>query len=298
MSETAPYRSGYIAIIGRPNVGKSTLLNHLVKHKVSITSSKAQTTRHSIIGILTTQEAQFVFVDTPGFQTKHRDALSRAMHQSLFQSMDNVDVILWVVESLKFTPEDEQIIKLITGTVKPVILVINKVDKVEVKSDLLPFIRQVSQVFQFAAIVPIAAKHDQQISELLKTIKPCLPENEQIFADDEVTNRSEKFLAAELIREKIFRLLGEEIPYSASVVIEEFKLENNIRYIQAAVIVDKSNHKAIVIGKNGEKLKTIGSQARVDMEKLFGGKVFLELWVKIKKGWADDASMIKKLGYE
>lgn len=292
------YRAGYIAIIGKPNVGKSTLLNHLIKHKLSITSDKAQTTRHNILGVLTEKTAQFIFIDTPGFQTKYRDALNRVMNQSLFNSLSNADSVLFVIEAGEFNDEDKKIIKFVEESPKPVILVINKTDKLKNQSDLLPFIEKVAKAINFHAIVPVSAKHDRQLADLLKTIEPLLPESAPVFSEDEITDRSEKFLAAELIREKIFRLLGQEIPYSTSVAIESFTIKNNVRHIQAIVIVDKPNHKGMIIGNKGEKLKIISSQARLDMEKLFDGKVFLEVWVKVKKGWADDDSMVKKLGYE
>lgn len=293
------YRTGTITIVGRPNVGKSTLLNHLVGQKVSITSKKAQTTRHRITGILTDAQSQFIFVDTPGFQTQHTNRLNKAMNRTVTQSMQDVDVVLFVIEAVRFDERDKLVLKLLpTGTDRPVILVINKVDRLADKSRLLPFLEKMSREFSFAAIVPVSAEKGTQLAELMNAIRPCLPEGPALYSEDEVTDRSERFIAAELVREKLFRLLGEEIPYSTSVAIDQFTTEGELRRIHAAIIVDKANQKAIVIGKNGEKLKEIATQARKDMEKNFGGKVYLEVWVKVKSGWADDARALKSLGYE
>lgn len=290
-------RTGHVAIVGRPNVGKSTLLNHLVGQKVSITSSRAQTTRNRITGILTTDDAQFIFVDTPGFQNQHVNALNRAMNRSVKRSLHDVDAVLFVIEAMHFEGRDALVLDLLPDD-RPVFLVINKIDRLADKSLLLPFIEKVSKKFPFAAIIPVSAERDVQLDELLKTVEPCLPEGEAIFGEDEITERSERFLAAELVREKLFRLLGDEIPYSTAVEIEQFRMDGGMRRIHALILVDKPNQKAIVIGKNGEKLKTIATRARVDMEKLFGGKVFLEIWVKVKAGWNEDERVIKSLGYE
>ncbi len=290
-------RAGYVAIVGRPNVGKSTLLNHLVGQKISITSHRPQTTRHRITGILTTEASQFVFVDTPGFQARHVNALNRAMNRSVKRSLHDVDVVLFVIEAMHFDSRDEIVLELLPED-RPVFLVVNKVDRLAEKSILLPFIEKVSVKFPFAAIIPVSAEKNVQLDELVKTVEPFLPEGEALFGEDEITARSERFLASELVREKLFRLLGEEIPYSTAVEIEQFKMEGEIRRIHALILVDKPNQKAIVIGKNGEKLKAIASRARSDMERLFGGKVFLEVWVKVKSGWSDDERVIKSLGYE
>ena len=290
-------RTGYVAIVGRPNVGKSTLLNHLVGQKISITSRKPQTTRNRITGILTTESSQFVFVDTPGFQMRHVNALNRAMNRSVKRSLNDVDIVLFVVEAMHFDSRDGIVLELLPRD-KPVFLVVNKIDKLSDKSRLLPFIGQVSQKFAFAAIIPVSAEKNVQIDDLVKTVEPFLPEGEALFKEDEVTERSERFLAAELVREKLFRLLGEEIPYSTAVEIEQFRMEGEMRRIHALILVDKPNQKAIVIGRNGEKLKAIASQARRDMEHLFGGRVFLEVWVKVKSGWSEDERVIKSLGYE
>ncbi len=295
------YRCGYVAIVGRPNVGKSTLLNSLVGQKISITSKKSQTTRHRINGILTDAQSQFIFVDTPGFQTQHTNRLNSAMNRTVTQSMRDVDVVILVIEALRFDDRDKLVVKLLPvkdKQGKPVILAINKVDRLADKSQLLPFLEKMAKEYAFSAIVPVSAERGTQLADLISTIRSYLPLNPPVFGEDEVTDRGERFIAAELIREKLFRLLGEEIPYSTSVVIDQFKTEGEMRRIHASIIVDKANQKAIVIGKDGEKLKVIGTQARKDMEKSFDGKVYLEVWVKVKSGWADDAQILKNLGYE
>lgn len=296
--DTSNFHSGFIAIVGRPNVGKSTLLNHLIGQKISITSRKAQTTRHRITGILTDERSQFIFVDTPGFQTQHKNALNRGMNRVVSSSMRDVDVILLVLEARHYDERDRQVLQMLPKDV-PVILVINKVDVMVDKSELLPFIEDIATDHHFAAIVPVSAKLDKQLDTLLDAIRQHLPEAAPIYAADEITDRNERFLAAELLREKVFRFTGEELPYSASVVIEQFKQEESgLRRINAAILVDKEAHKAMLIGKGGAKLKEIATQARLDMEKLFDGKVFLEVFVKVKSGWADDERVLKSLGYE
>ncbi|HEU0219850.1 MAG TPA: GTPase Era [Gallionella sp.] len=297
MNNSTIFRSGFIAIVGRPNVGKSTLLNHLIGQKISITSRKAQTTRHRIIGILTDAHSQFVFVDTPGFQTRYLNALNRGMNRVVSSSMRDVNATLFVIEACHFDERDRQVLELLPHNV-PVILVINKVDNLADKSELLPFIEKLGKEREFAAIVPVSASQGKQLDTLLEAIRPLLPQGEPIYAEDEITDRNERFLAAELLREKVFRFTGEELPYSVSVVIEQFKQEGSLRRIHAAILVDKEAHKAMLIGKKGEKLKEIATQARLDMEKLFDGKVFLEVFVKVKSGWADDERVLKSLGYE
>jgi len=297
MTETQDFHSGFIAIVGRPNVGKSTLLNHLIGQKISITSRKAQTTRHRITGILTEDKTQFVFVDTPGFQTQHTNALNRGMNRVVTSSLREVNVVLFVLEARQFDERDQQVLELLPQD-RPVILVINKSDLLADKAELLPFIEKLSALRHFAAIVPISARQGKQLDTLLNAIRPFIPEGEQLYGEDEITDRNERFLAAELLREKIFRFTGEELPYSVSVVIEQFKLEGKLRRIHAAILVDKDAHKAMLIGSKGEKLKEIATQARLDMEKLFDGKVFLEVFVKVRSGWADSAQMLKSLGYE
>jgi GTPase len=297
MTESKMFHSGYIAIVGRPNVGKSTLLNHLVGQKISITSRKAQTTRHRITGILTEDKTQFVFVDTPGFQTQHTNALNRGMNRVVTSSLREVNVVLFVLEARQFDERDQQVMDLLPQD-RPVILVINKADLLDDKAELLPFIEKLSGLRHFAAIVPISARQGKQLDTLLDAIRPFIPEGEHLYGEDEITDRNERFLAAELLREKVFRFTGEELPYSVSVVIEQFKLEGKLRRIHAAILVDKEAHKAMLIGSKGEKLKEIATQARLDMEKLFDGKVYLEVFVKVRSGWADSAHMLKTLGYE
>lgn len=297
MTESQTFHSGFIAIVGRPNVGKSTLLNHLIGQKISITSRKAQTTRHRITGILTEDQTQFVFVDTPGFQTQHTNALNRSMNRVVTSSLREVNVVLFVIEARHFDERDQQVMALLPQD-RPVILVINKADLVDDKAELLPFIEKISAMRHFAAIVPVSARQGKQLDTLLDAIRPYLPEGEHLYAEDEITDRNERFLAAELLREKVFRFTGEELPYSVSVVIEQFKLEGKLRRIHAAILVDKEAHKVMLIGHKGEKIKEIATQARIDMEKLFDGKVFLEVFVKVRSGWADSAHMLKTLGYE
>jgi len=290
-------RSGYVAIVGRPNVGKSTLLNHLIGQKISITSRKAQTTRHRIHGIYTDEHTQFVFVDTPGFQTRHLNALNRGMNRVVTSSLRDVQVVLYVLEALRYDERDREVLKLLPDN-RPVILVINKIDEVADKGQLFAFAEMVAHDFKFATIVPVSAKLGSKLEELRDAIRNHLPEGEMIYDKDEITDRSERFLAAELLREKIFRYTGDELPYSTSVVIEQFKIEGKLRRIHAAILVDRESHKAMLIGKKGEKLKEIATQARLDMEKLFDGKVFLEVFVKLRSGWADDERVLRSLGYE
>lgn len=296
------FRCGFVAIIGRPNVGKSTLLNHLIGQKLSITSRKAQTTRHRITGVLTTDSAQFVFVDTPGFQTKYRNALNQAMNRSVTTTLADVDVVLFVVEAGRFTAADEEVLKLLPKSC-PVLLVINKMDELSDKSAMLPFVEQMSKRFDFHAIVPVSAQRKLKLDVLMQVVEPLLPESVPLFDEDQITDRNERFLATEIIREKIFRMLGDELPYAMTVEIEQFEEEilkdgRELRRIHAAILVDRDSQKAILIGKNGEKLKRIGTDARLDMEKLFDAKVHLEIWVKVKSGWADDTRLIRQFGYE
>ena len=291
------HRSGRIDIIGRPNVGKSTLLNRMVGMKISITSNRPQTTRHRLNAIVTEADAQMVLVDTPGFQTEHGGELNRLMNRTVSESLDGVDVVLFVIEAMKFGREDRKLLPLLPKDI-PVMLIVNKIDKFANKAVLLPFIAETSKAFAFAEIVPVSAAKGTQVSHLRKILKPYLPEGPAQHEEDEVTDRPERFLAAELVREKLFRLLGEELPYAATVMVEKFEMRGQMRHIHIAIVVDKPGHKAMVIGKGGEKLKQIGTQARIDMEKLFGGKVFLELWVQVKSGWADSLKTLKNLGYE
>jgi len=291
------FRCGTITIVGRPNVGKSTLLNHLVGEKVSITSRKAQTTRHRITGILTSADTQYVFVDTPGFQTRNASVLNRLMNRSITQALQDVDAILVVIEAGRISREDRQVFALLPPG-RPVVLAVNKIDRLADKKLLLPLLAQAQAERAFSDIVPVSAKSGEQTGELLQALRAHLPQRPAIYPAGEVTDRSERFLAAELVREKLFRQLGDELPYGASTTIEKFETEGQLRRIHVAIIVDKASHKAMVIGKGGEKLKLIGTEARRDMEKLFGGKVFLQIWVKVKQGWADDERTLKNLGFE
>ncbi|PHV11572.1 GTPase Era [Chitinimonas sp. BJB300] len=297
MSEATAFHTGFIAIVGRPNVGKSTLLNRLIGQKISIVSRKAQTTRHRITGIRTDANAQFIFVDTPGFQTKYRSALNDAMNRGVTTTLSDVDVVLFVIEASKFDERDVEVMKLLPKH-RPVILVLNKADLLKDKGQLLPFIQRMSTQFPFHAIVPVSAKKVMKVDVLVDAIKPLLPEGEPMYEEDQVTDRSERFLASELIREKIFRLVGDELPYSTTVEIERWEEEGNLRRIFAAILVDRDAQKAIVIGHEGEKLKEISTQARTDMEKMFDCRVYLEVFVKVKSGWADDTRLVRQFGYE
>lgn len=294
-------KSGTIAIVGRPNVGKSTLVNRLIGQKISIVSSKAQTTRHRIVGILTTPDdapdTQYVFVDTPGFQTKHTNALNRTMNRGITQALAEVDVVLMVVDAEHFDERDQQVIALLPRE-RPVILAVNKIDQIKERDRLLPIIAKLAAQYAFAAIVPVSAAKGSQLDALLAEVRKHLPNDGLMFGEDEITDKSERFLAAEYIREKLFRLIGDELPYAATVEVEKFEVEGALRRISAAIIVDRQAHKGIVIGKGGQTLKRIASEARQDMERLFDGKVFLEVFVKVKSGWNDDERLLKSLGYE
>lgn len=290
------FRCGTVAIVGRPNVGKSTLLNHILGLKLAITSRKAQTTRHRLLGIHTTDKAQFLFVDTPGFQQKHINALNKTLNKTVTQVLTEVDVVLFVVEPKPLSEADMQVVKLLPKN-KPVLLVINKADVMDNKNALLPLIEEMNPVYDFAGAMPVSAKRSLHLDALLDTVADLLPEQAAMYDEDELTDKNERFLAAELIREKIFRLLGDEVPYGVTVEIEQFEVVKNLRRIFAAVIVDKESQKPMIIGKKGVKLKQISTEARQDMEQLFGGKVYLETWVKVKGGWADDARALKSLGY-
>jgi len=296
-ASTPSFRCGYIAIVGRPNVGKSTLMNALIGAKVSITSRKAQTTRHRITGIQTVEDAQFVYVDTPGFQTRHSNALNKTLNRTVTTTLTAADVILYVVEAGTFGPADQQVIDLLPKKV-PCILVLNKSDRSKDRAALMQFAQDVASKHEFAAVVPVSAKQRFQLDSLEGEIKKHLPEGEAIFGEDDITDRSEKFLAAEIVREKVFRFVGDELPYTSTVLIEKFEQEGNLRRIFAAILVERDMHKAMVIGNKGAKLKEISTQARLDMERLFDGPVYLEVWVKVKSGWADNEAGLRTYGYE
>lgn len=291
------FRCGFIAIVGRPNVGKSTLMNHLIGQKISITSKKAQTTRHKVNGIYTDNEAQLVFVDTPGFQTYHRNALNDRLNQNVTEAVAGVDVIVFVIEALRFSDADREVLQKLPRHV-PVILVINKADKAKVQESnvLQGFIDEVQQECSFAKVSVVSAKHGLGIAQLIHMLKPMLPLGIPLYPEDMVTDKTSRFLAMEIVREKLFRYLGEELPYAMNVEVEKFEENEEIYRIYIAVLVDKASQKGILIGKGGEKLKKISTEARLDMEKLFATKVFLKVWVKVKSGWADDVRFLRELG--
>lgn len=289
--------AGLVALVGRPNVGKSTLLNRLIGEKLSITSRKAQTTRHRIMGVRSDEDAQYVFVDTPGFQTKHSSALNRTMNRGVTQALLDVDVICFVIEAGRFGDPDRKVMALLPDD-RPVILVLNKIDELKDKAAMLPFVAKLAELRDWAAIVPVSAEKGTQTDALLGEIHKNLPKQGFLYDPDTLTDRSERFIASEYIREKLFRLLGDELPYAATVEIEKFETEGELRRIFAAIVVDRESHKPMIIGRNGETLKRIASEARQDMTRMFGGTVYLELWVKVKSGWADDERLLRTLGYE
>jgi len=297
----AESKCGVIAVVGRPNVGKSTLMNGMIGEHLSITSSKPQTTRHRVLGVMTETvkdvPTQFIFVDTPGFQTKHSNALNKTMNRAVLTALADVNVILWVIEQGKLTPADMKVLELCPKGV-PLVAVVNKVDLLEKKNEVLPFLQKVSGQRNFDAIVPLSAQANKNLDSLKEAVSALLPEQPFFYDEDTLTDRPEKFLAAERIREKLFRLVGDELPYTCTVVIDKFEIEESRRVIYASILVDRASHKAMIIGKGGEKLKRIGSEARQDMERLFGGSVHLETWVKVRSGWADNASLLQSLGYE
>ena len=292
-----PQRCGLIAIVGRPNVGKSTLLNALVGQKVSITSKKAQTTRHRITGVRTVAEAQFVFVDTPGFQTRHGNALNRALNRTVTGALADVDLVLFVVEAGKFGLDDAKVLSLMPRD-KPVVLVANKLDAVHRRADLLPWLKGMQERHPFAEFVPLSAMKAADVERLFAILAPHLPQQSWFFEEDALTDRSERFLASELIREKLFRLTGDELPYSSTVVIDKFEEDGELRRIAATIVVEREAHKGMIIGEGGERLKRIGSEARQELERLLEAKVFLELWVKVRAGWASNEEHLRSYGYE
>ncbi len=291
------FRCGKVAIVGRPNVGKSTLMNHLIGMKLAITSRKPQTTRHRIAGVVTTPDAQFVFLDTPGFQDSHKNALNRLLNRTVAQAAEEADVVVFLLDGLTFDERDQRVLALLPKD-RPVVLAINKVDRLDDKSRLLPHLAALQERFPFAASVPISAKQGHNLDKLKAELRQHLPDQPAMYGADDFTDRSEKFLVAEFIREKVFRYVGDELPYSSSVVIEQWQEEGRLRRIHAAIVVEKTSQRAILIGKGGEKLKQIGTEARLDLEKLLDCKIYLELWVRVKKGWADDDRMIRQYGYE
>ena len=293
-------RCGTIAIVGRPNVGKSTLLNALVGQKISITSRKAQTTRHRITGIRTLGQTQYVFVDTPGFQTKEvrgRTALNRNLNRTVTAALGDVDVVWFMVEAGKFGLDDAKVLALMPPD-KPVLLVANKLDTVTRRTDVMPWLKAMQERHAFAEFVPMSATRPGDVERLFKIVEPYLPVQAWLYDEDALTDRSDKFMAAELIREKLFRLTGDELPYSATVVIDKYEEEGNLRRIAATIVVERDAHKGMVIGDGGDLIKRIGSETRVELENLTGSTVFLELWVKVRSGWADSEEHLRSYGYE
>jgi GTP-binding protein Era len=297
-TEASPraFRCGRVAIVGRPNVGKSTLVNALVGARISITSRKPQTTRHRLLGILTTPDTQFVFIDTPGFQTEHRSPLNERMNRAVRASLADVDVVVLVLEAGRLDAADRSMLALLPRDV-PAIAAVNKVDRLADRARVLPYLSDISSLRDFAALVPISAEKGWQLQALLGEIGKRLPAGNRLYGDDELTDRDERFLAAEYIREKIFRQLGADVPYATTVAIETFEHKAGLRRIGATVYVDKASQRAILVGERGERMKSIATAARRDMERLFGGKVFLEVWVKVKSGWAADERVLTQLGY-
>ncbi len=300
----ADQRCGLIAIVGKPNVGKSTLLNALVGQKISITSRKAQTTRHRITGMHTQGAAQYVFVDTPGFQTIHGNALNKSLNKAVQGAVGDVDVVFLVVEAGSFTSADEKVLTLLAPGI-PTILVANKLDTMKNRPEIMQWLQAMQDRHPFAEIVPMSAKNDKDVQRLLGIAEKYLPEQAWMYAADELTDRSEKFMAAEMVREKLFRLTGDELPYTSTVVIDKFEEEKGktkgvkrLVRIAATIVVERDGHKAMVIGDKGERLKRMGMEARTELEKLYDAKVFLELWVKVRSGWADDAARVRSFGYE
>lgn len=291
------YRCGYVSIVGRPNVGKSTLLNHILGQKLAITSRKPQTTRHRMLGIVSRDKVQAIYVDTPGIHGEERKAINRYMNKAATSALKDVDIVLFVVDGLKWAPDDELVLTKLQKVNVPVLLVINKVDTIEDKAALLPHIEQLSQRLPFVEVVPVSALKGHNLDKLHEAVGQRLPFSPPFYDEDQITDRSQRFLAAELVREKIMRQLGEEIPYEITVEIEEFKKEGQLLRISACILVERDGQKKIVIGEGGQRLKLIGTEARLDMVKLFESKIMLSLWVKVKGGWSDDERALKSLGY-
>lgn len=292
------FHCGYVAIVGRPNVGKSTLINRILGQKISITANRPQTTRHRILGVKTTTSSQVVYVDTPGIHLGGKRAINRYMNRTATGSMVDVDVVVFVVDSMRWTEEDEHVLERIRNTNVPVFLVVNKLDTIANKEELLPHLQMLSEKWGFAQIIPLSAQTGEGLENLETEIESVLPVSAPFFPEDQITDRSERFLAAELVREKLVRLLTQELPYSTTVEIEKFTLENGVRHIHAVIWVEREGQKGIIIGKKGQQLKKIGELARKDMERAFEGKVFLQLWVKVRSGWSDDERALRSLGYQ
>ena len=293
------HRCGYVAIVGRPNVGKSTLLNHILDMKLSITSRKPQTTRHQILGVKTTDNVQTIYVDTPGIHQRSGSAINKYMNRAATSILDDVDVIVFVVQVKKWTDEDQAIVEKLKNVSCPVVLALNKVDKLASKKELLPLISELSSRCEFAEVIPVSALNGDNVEALEKVITPLLPENEKYFPDDQVTDRSMRFLASEIIREKLIRELGQELPYTSTVNIDKYEedKDKDIVHIHATIYVESNGQKAIIIGKKGARLKSIGTIARKDISAMIGSKVYLNLWVKVREGWSNDERALRGLGY-
>lgn len=297
MSDRSSGRCGFCAIVGRPNVGKSTLLNRLIGQKLAITSHKPQTTRHSILGVKTMASAQIIYVDTPGIHKRGDHAMNRYLNRTARSALTDVDLILFVVEALRWTDEDQAVLDALSRLNMPVLLAVNKIDTLKNKEELLPYLENISGKYDFTAVVPLSARKGDNLEPLEKQVIACLPEGEHIFPDDQLTDRSERFFAAELIREQLTRRYAKEIPYALTVEIEKFEEEGNLYRIDALIWVERQGQKNIIIGAKGEALKEVGTQARKEMEKFFDKKVFLQLWVKVKKSWSSDEGALSRLGY-
>ncbi len=293
-------RCGFVAIVGRPNVGKSTLMNHILGQKLSITSRRPQTTRHQVVGIKTDDQVQVVYVDTPGMHKLEKDrnkAINRYMNQAASSALKDVDLVIFIVDRLRWTDEDEAVLEKLKNVRCPVILAINKMDRLEEKEALLPYLEQMAEKHSFDSIMPISAQHGHNLDQLEQCVSGHMPESFHYYPNDQVTDRSERFLAAELVREKIMRQLGDEIPYQVTVEIEEFSEDDGMLFIGALILVERDGQKRIIIGEKGTRIKQIGQEARLDMERAFGAKIMLNLWVKVKGGWSDDERALKSLGY-
>lgn len=292
------FHCGYVAIVGRPNVGKSTLLNCILGQKISITANRPQTTRHRILGVKSTEDSQVVYVDTPGLHLGGKKAINRFMNRAASSSINDVDVIVFVVDRTQWTDEDAHVLEKIETADVPVFLVLNKVDGLKDKESLLPHLETLAEKYAFTQLMPISAQTGEGVEQLEAAIENHLPVSPPFFPDDQVTDRSERFMASEFVREKLVRSLSQELPYSTTVEIEKFTVENGVRHIHAIIWVERDGQKGIIIGKKGQQLKRIGELARKDMERAFDGKVFLQLWVKVRSGWADDERALRSLGYQ
>ena len=293
-----PSRCGYVAIVGRPNVGKSTLLNHILGQKISITSRKPQTTRHQVLGIKTEDNHQIIFVDTPGLHKDAGKAINRYMNRAASAAIRDVDLVIFVVDRTAWTEEDSIVLEQIEQSGLPTMLVVNKIDLLADKTELLPHLQSLAAKAEFSAILPVSALRQHNVDALEEQILTLLPESGHFFPEDQITDRSQRFLAAEIVREKIMRQLGDELPYSIAVEIEEFAQEGEVLHISAVIFVERTGQKRILIGDKGSRLRSIGMDARRDMEGLFDSKVMLRLWVKVKSGWSDDERALRSLGYD